>query len=250
MKHPIYTIGYNAGWTVPSLWTAIQQLGALLFDIRYSAWSSKQEWRQEALQSVFGDTYRHVRAMGNINFRGSGIVIANLPKGLTEIEQAAKPIVLMCACEKATKCHRTVVARALQERGHTVTELLPAPEAHSSVALSIRQPWAWLIVNGYKDIENRGWATAYRGRFYVHAPATFDSEGYQWVRYHFPAVPLPAPASFRRGGLVGSAELIDIVTESGSPWFCGSVGFVLSDAKPRPFVQYDGKQGFFRVYGV
>ena len=24
--------------------------------------------------------------------------------------------------------------------------------------ISIRQPWAWLIVNGYKDVENRTWA--------------------------------------------------------------------------------------------
>jgi ASCH domain len=27
----------------------------------------------------------------------------------------------------------------------------------------IRQPWAWLIVNGIKDIENRSWRTRYRG---------------------------------------------------------------------------------------
>jgi ASCH domain-containing protein len=26
-------------------------------------------------------------------------------------------------------------------------------------ALSVRQPWAWLIVNGYKEVENRDWAT-------------------------------------------------------------------------------------------
>lgn len=26
-------------------------------------------------------------------------------------------------------------------------------------ALSIRQPWAWLVVQGYKDIENRDWPT-------------------------------------------------------------------------------------------
>ena len=25
-------------------------------------------------------------------------------------------------------------------------------------ALSVRQPWAWFIVNGHKDIENRTWA--------------------------------------------------------------------------------------------
>ena len=37
-------------------------------------------------------------------------------------------------------------------------------------ALSIRQPWAWLIVNGYKDIENRDWPTKFRGRMLVHAP--------------------------------------------------------------------------------
>jgi len=30
-------------------------------------------------------------------------------------------------------------------------------------ALSIRQPWAWLIVDGYKDIENSTWHTNYRG---------------------------------------------------------------------------------------
>lgn len=30
--------------------------------------------------------------------------------------------------------------------------------------LSIRQPWAWLIVNGYKDIENRTWPTHFRGK--------------------------------------------------------------------------------------
>lgn len=35
-------------------------------------------------------------------------------------------------------------------------------------ALSIQQPWAWLIVNGYKDVENRDWNTKFRGRFYVH----------------------------------------------------------------------------------
>ena len=29
--------------------------------------------------------------------------------------------------------------------------------------LSVRQPWAWLIVAGHKDIENRKWRTSYRG---------------------------------------------------------------------------------------
>ncbi|WP_229215634.1 ASCH domain-containing protein [Duganella sp. CY15W] len=48
-------------------------------------------------------------------------------------------------------------------------------------ALSIRQPWAWLIVNGYKDIENRSWSTNVRGKVLVHAskgaPATHPDAG-------------------------------------------------------------------------
>ncbi|MFH1086150.1 MAG: ASCH domain-containing protein [Chloroflexota bacterium] len=36
-------------------------------------------------------------------------------------------------------------------------------------ALTIRQPWAWLIVNGYKTVENRSWATSYRGPLAIHA---------------------------------------------------------------------------------
>jgi hypothetical protein len=41
-------------------------------------------------------------------------------------------------------------------------------------ALSIRQPWAWLIVTGYKDIENRSWRTNYRGPLLIHAGRAID----------------------------------------------------------------------------
>jgi len=41
-------------------------------------------------------------------------------------------------------------------------------------ALSIKQPWAWLICAGHKDIENRIWATSFRGRIYVHAGKEAD----------------------------------------------------------------------------
>lgn len=36
-------------------------------------------------------------------------------------------------------------------------------------ALSVRQPWAWAIVNGHKRIENRTWAPRYRGTLLIHA---------------------------------------------------------------------------------
>lgn len=37
--------------------------------------------------------------------------------------------------------------------------------------LSVKQPWAYLICAGIKDVENRTWATKYRGRVYIHASA-------------------------------------------------------------------------------
>ena len=36
-------------------------------------------------------------------------------------------------------------------------------------AITIKQPWASLIVHGIKDIENRTWRTNYRGRVLIHA---------------------------------------------------------------------------------
>ena len=40
--------------------------------------------------------------------------------------------------------------------------------------LSVRQPWAWLIMQGFKPIENRTWRTNYRGKLYIHAGKLFD----------------------------------------------------------------------------
>ena len=36
-------------------------------------------------------------------------------------------------------------------------------------AITIKQPWASLIVEGIKDIENRTWKTSFRGRVLIHA---------------------------------------------------------------------------------
>ena len=39
------------------------------------------------------------------------------------------------------------------------------------IAITIKQPWAYLIAAGIKDIENRTWPTKFRGRVLVHAAA-------------------------------------------------------------------------------
>ena len=39
--------------------------------------------------------------------------------------------------------------------------------------LSVRQPWASLIVSGFKSVENRSWKTDYRGTIAIHASGTY-----------------------------------------------------------------------------
>ncbi len=45
-------------------------------------------------------------------------------------------------------------------------------------ALTVRQPWAWALMEGGKDIENRKWATTYRGPLAIHAAAGMTRQEY------------------------------------------------------------------------
>lgn len=119
-------------------------------------------------------------------------------------------------------------------------------------ALSIRQPWAWLIVNGFKDIENRTWATKMRGDILIHASKNLTTLDYKRLAYevknhHYIEIPTFAEMQKMCGGIVGQAKIIDCVTEHASPWKDdGSYGFVLRDARPLPFYPLKGMLGFLK----
>lgn len=127
------------------------------------------------------------------------------------------------------------------------------------IALSIRQPWAWLIVNGFKDIENRTWPTAYRGPLLIHAGKVLRPEDYEAAMLFIEALVNPALVhqvpdmdELPLGGFVGVANLVDCVRQSDSPWFTGSDtddghGFVLAGARPMAFEPWKGRLGFFNV---
>jgi hypothetical protein len=114
-------------------------------------------------------------------------------------------------------------------------------------ALSIRQPWAWLICAGFKDVENRTWPTNFRGRIYIHAGQRFDSDGFQWLRINRPKA-LPEVQFCALGAIIGEVDIVDCVRASASPWFEGPYGFVLRNPvlyhEPIPM---RGRLGLFEV---
>lgn len=122
-------------------------------------------------------------------------------------------------------------------------------------ALSIKQPFAYLICAGFKDIENRNWSTKFRGRIYVHAAKRDDwNEATDDFIYGVFSGDVPSriprlgtnPEQF--GAIIGEVDIVDCVTESKSPWFVGKFGFVLRNptlyATPIPC---RGKLGFWEV---
>lgn len=116
------------------------------------------------------------------------------------------------------------------------------------MALSIRQPWAWLIVNGHKDVENRTWPTDRTGPILIHAGLKMSREDYHQARRLCEAMGIELPRAeylMPRGGVIGRATITGCVTASPSPWFFGPYGFTLTDAAPLPFRPARGHLNFF-----
>ncbi len=65
--------------------------------------------------------------------------------------------------------------------------------------LSLRQPYAELVVLGKKTIELRKWNTHFRGRFLVHASKTVDSRACARFRIR--------PETLATGAIIGKATL-------------------------------------------
>jgi hypothetical protein len=128
-----------------------------------------------------------------------------------------------------------------------------------TLALSIRQPWASLILLAGKNIENRKWGTRVRGPLLIHAAKGMtrrecldamdfaDANGFRRIGHLLNSF---EPDNLPRGGIIGSVNLTDCVYQSDSPWFQGPYGFVLCDPRPLPFVPFTGQLGFFDVLGV
>lgn len=116
-------------------------------------------------------------------------------------------------------------------------------------SISIRQPWAWAIIHGGKDIENRTWHTNYTGTILIHAGKKFDHDGYKWLVDNRVIVQydIPTPDQYQMGGIIGISNITGCVSRSQNPWFFGPYGFKMADSSPVKFVPLRGRLGLFNV---
>ena len=104
-------------------------------------------------------------------------------------------------------------------------------------AITIKQPWASLIVEGIKDVENRTWATKFRGRVLIHASQAWGKQNAEicisnehvkqalenlgmihnynvgetgYKGYSF--------SGLQHGAIIGSVEIVDCVINHPSVW--------------------------------
>lgn len=69
--------------------------------------------------------------------------------------------------------------------------------------LSIKEPWASLIINGYKDYEFRSWKTNYRGKILIHASKNVEKENI--IRFK------DLKLEYNLGFIIGAAEIVDCI---------------------------------------
>lgn len=137
--------------------------------------------------------------------------------------------------------------------------LASALPAGSNKALSLKQPFAWLIANGYLLVDDRKWGTQYRGPILIHASKGLYEEYYDYLKKNT-AIPLPTKDKLEYGGIVGIAKLVLCCQPGNLPKGIGReqrahfggvhqeyFGFLFEEARPLPLIPCRGKLGIFEL---
>jgi hypothetical protein len=127
------------------------------------------------------------------------------------------------------------------------------------LALSLKQPWAALLVSGRKSIEIRRWRTVFRGPLLIHAARVDDDRPQAWDL----VPPELRPLAERRRGIIGEGELYECrdyadraafaadvaLHRNEADWFeeAGLYGFCFRGLRELPFVEVPG---FVRLFEV
>jgi hypothetical protein len=129
-------------------------------------------------------------------------------------------------------------------------------------ALSIKQPWAGLIIAGIKTVENRTWSTRYSGPLAICSTQKPDPEAIREMTSKLGTLPA---SCLINGAILGTVTLSALVWlgEDGTPetdhaapneaqilewWNTDGYGWILETPKPlkRP-VPLKGRLGLFNI---
>ena len=118
-------------------------------------------------------------------------------------------------------------------------------------AISLKQPWAELILQGRKKIELRKWNTNFRGEFLIHTSKIPDKKNMK--KFGFKELP--------NGFIVGKAKLIKVKKYEDAKEFIkdkdlhlatrnwGSYGFILKNVKRIKPISAKGQLNFWIYRG-
>lgn len=70
--------------------------------------------------------------------------------------------------------------------------------------LTIKQPWASLIMLGYKKYEFRSWKTKYRGTILIHAGKSVNKEAVKRLKKYL-------PEDLPKGKILGKVDIVDCI---------------------------------------
>lgn len=91
-------------------------------------------------------------------------------------------------------------------------------------AITIKQPWAKLIAQGIKDIENRTWPTKFRGKVLIHTSAksvdvlfSVEQSAQLWMN-GYDATVVFSKDTFPTSAIIGEVEIVDCVINHKSIW--------------------------------
>ena len=127
----------------------------------------------------------------------------------------------------------------------------PKSKSPQAKALTIRQPWAELILRGRKPFELRSWKTKYRGPLVIHAAMKIDAEDARQLGLN--------PEKLITSAFVGVAILSDVrpytredanllkKRRAGFGWFPDNFSWVLKKPRRISPVKAKGQLSLFKV---
>lgn len=133
----------------------VSESGLIVIDTRMNPYSRAECWRGAEMKKRLPARYLHVPDWGNVNYRNGGqIQVKDFYGGLLTVQaylklQDPKAIpLLLCGCEYADGCHRSVLAESLRSEGWKGADLQiwgrislpPSTDDFSIHALQVGEP--------------------------------------------------------------------------------------------------------------